>query len=135
MRLTPFLLLGSVFVVMAACGCSKEERRGPPVYEVTGQVTVNGTPIKDGAIQFTSPEDMFHGSEASAMINEGRYTALVTEGKKKVMIWDPEPVGPADSTGSQRRMETLPPKFNVQSTLECEVAPDDTNEVSFSLKK
>ena len=120
-------------VAMLAAGCSK----GPPMGEVTGTITVDGTPAKIGSISFF-PIDGKSGT-AGAAIKEGKYTADVPVGKVKVEIRVSKIVGEKklydtpDSKVQPIMEEVLPPKYNDRTELELDVQPG-TNKRNYDLE-
>ena len=84
--LLSFSLLILFTVVLAGCGDS-----GPRNCEITGTVTVDGTPVKEGAISFAITED--GDLPGGAPIVDGKYSASLTPGKKKVHLSAPDTSG------------------------------------------
>ncbi|MHB1034841.1 MAG: hypothetical protein ACYC35_14620 [Pirellulales bacterium] len=120
-------------VAVLATGCSK----GPPMGEVTGTITVDGTPAKIGSISFF-PIDGKSGT-AGAAIKDGKYTAKVPAGKVKVEIRVSKVVGEKklyDTPNSPVQpimQEVLPPTYHDRTTLELDVQPG-ANEKNYALK-
>jgi hypothetical protein len=120
-------------VAVLTAGCSK----GPPVGQVTGTVTVDGTPAENGGISFI-PVDRKAGT-AGAAIKDGRYTAAdVPVGKVKVEIRVTKVVGEKklydtpDSKVMPITENILPPRYNDRTTLELDVQPGE-NEKNYDL--
>ncbi len=67
-------------VVLGLVGCS----RGPEMFPINGQVTLDGTPLKDGTIMFVSTEG--ENEMAKGKIIEGAYSLECTAGSKNVQI-------------------------------------------------
>jgi hypothetical protein len=120
-------------VVMLATGCS----HGPSMGEVTGTITVDGTPAKIGSISFFPMDGK--SSTAGAAVKEGKYTAKVPVGKVKVEIRVSKIVGEKklydtpDSPVQPIMQEVLPPKYNDRTELELDVQPGK-NEKNYDLK-
>ncbi len=133
--MTDYLRLLFAIFCLAFFGCQKapSEARFGNTSEITGTVTMEGSPLESGQIQFTSPEDVSNGSEAFAEISGGTYTAMVTPGTKKVLIRSPQPVGQPDETGLVATKETIPAEYNQRTTLTAEIPPGD-GKVDFDLK-
>jgi hypothetical protein len=101
--------------------------------EVSGTVSLNGEPVKEGAINFI-PIDGTRGAGAGAAIEDGRYhipgSRGVTPGKNRVELRAfrttgrkvPDPTG-RPGTLADERVPAFPPEFNDQSTLTREVRP------------
>ncbi|PQO26008.1 hypothetical protein C5Y96_21390 [Blastopirellula marina] len=129
------LRLVLVMLCLSVLGCQQgtSDDRFAGTSEITGTVTLNGTPLESGQIQFTSPEDISNGSEAFAEISAGTYTARVTPGKKKVLIRSPKPVGKPDETGLVATQETIPAEYNQRTTLTADI-PQGEGKIDFDLK-
>ncbi|MCC6419566.1 MAG: hypothetical protein IT429_15135 [Gemmataceae bacterium] len=110
---------GLILTLLAVTGC------GSSAGQVSGTVKVNGVPIKDGAITFIPADGK--GQTAGDQIKDGRYSARVPVGRAKVMISGSKVVGKKklydapDSPTQDVTEEIVPPKYNVQTTLEYEV--------------
>ena len=121
------------FAVVAMAGCSKGD---PNQSEVSGTVTVDGQPAKEGAIAFIPVSG--NAPTAGGVIAEGKYTAKVHVGAAKVEIRIPKVVGQKklyDTPDSPVRPimdESLPAKYNEQSELTLDVTPG-TTEKNFDL--
>ena len=98
-------------------GCAKKSNRGT----VSGNVTLDGEPLKSGVIRFV-PAD---GATATAdsVITDGKFSASVPPGDKKVSISAPKVTGKRrmyetpDSPMIDVVQELLPAKYNVQTEL------------------
>ncbi|MEW4561903.1 hypothetical protein AB1K70_05215 [Bremerella sp. JC770] len=123
----------AALALLAGCSSGTDNRFAPTV-TVTGHVTLDGKPIPEGEIQFTSDEDRRNGSEASVFIKQGQYTAQVTNGTKQVRIYAHKAVGAADATGSQSQVQWIPAKYNSRSELEA-VVSDEPATLDFELTK
>jgi hypothetical protein len=105
-------------------GCTE-----PTTGVVTGTVTVDGTPAKEGSIAFF-PLDR-KSSTAGAAIMDGKYTATVPLGQAKVEIRVPKVVGQKklydtpDSPIKPLLAESLPAKYNDASELTLDVVPGE----------
>jgi hypothetical protein len=71
----------AVFFLAAAGGCGSS---GPRVYEVTGSVTLDNTPLPDGDITFFPAEKDV--APDGGKIKDGHFKVKVKEGKKQVVI-------------------------------------------------
>ena len=102
---------------VVVAGCGKKSNKGT----VTGTVTLDGQPIKAGLIHFAAVDGLT--PTADAAITEGRFSAKVPPGDKKISISAPKVTG-------QRRMyetpnspmiditeELVPKQYNAQTTL------------------
>ncbi len=99
---------------------------------VSGTVTVDGEPAKMGSITFI-PVDGETGTAGGA-ITDGKYTAEVPIGTKKVQIRVSRIVGQTklydtpDSPMQPVYEEVLPPKYNDQTELILDVKPGQNEE-------
>src|SRR6185295_9016630 len=71
----------------AVAGCSKKSTLGT----VTGTVTLDGEPLKSGAIHFVPADG--RTAAADATITDGKYTVELPPGEKRVTISSPKVVG------------------------------------------
>ena len=119
-RLEPWRthLLATLLLVSA---CST----GPQVATVTGEVTLDGQPIKDGRISFTPVDGQ--GQTGGAEIKDGKFTAEVPLANMKVQINGNKVVGKfkaydtPESPVMDQIVELVPPKYNVNSELTLDV--------------
>lgn len=124
------LAIFPIAVFLAGCGSSD------PRVAVTGKVTLDGTPVENGAITFT-PQDG-KAPTVSGTIQDGAYSARVHPGKVEVRIVAPKVVGKRkayptpDSPLVDIVQESIPPKYNVKSELLADIPPAGT--LDFALK-
>jgi hypothetical protein len=108
-------------VLGPAGGCSSDAGKGT----VTGQVTLDGAPVKEGLIKFIPADGK--SQTADAVITDGQFTAEVPVGEKRVEISAPKVVGQRkmydtpDSPVVDDVVELLPPRYNTQSELKMTV--------------
>lgn len=78
---TRWLSRASLFlIVIVLAGCS----RGPEMFTIAGQVTLDGAPIKDGTIMFVGTEET--NEMGKGKIIEGNYSLECLPGSKNVQI-------------------------------------------------
>ena len=127
-----FLILCAAFATQLT-GCSKPPTPGT----VTGTVTLDGQPLKSGTIRFDAADNRTPAADAS--IVDGKYTAAVPPGDKRVTITSPKVVGKkkmydtADSPTIDVTEELLPRRYNAQTELTLSVKVGD-QEHPFDLK-
>lgn len=121
------LLVIGLFVGTALTGCS----RGPVLMTVEGTVTIDGNALGQGAITFEPVDGK--GRTAGGTIENGKYTAQVPPGEKRVRITGFEVTGqkpayPGKKDGPMRDVvkELVPPKYNVKSELTLNVDASPT---------
>ncbi len=109
-----------VLAFVAGCG-------GPPEGTVSGTVTMDQEPLKDGLIRFepNSPD----ARPVDATITDGKYTATLAPGDVKVTIRANKVVGKTkmydtpDSPTVDKVVELIDAQFNDTSTLKMTVTP------------
>jgi len=117
----------SISLFFAVCcavvaGCAAKSNRGT----VSGNVTLDGAPVKSGTIRF-EPVDG-RTPTADAAIREGKFNAAVPPGEKRISISAPKVTGQRrvyetpDSPMIDVVEELLPAKYNVKSELTLLVA-------------
>jgi len=133
-RLFPRLALLSLAVLLAGCG-------GSPRLAVTGTVTLDGTPLKEGYIQFR-PLPGTPGPTAGAEIVDGRFSIAEEKGTFagtfRVEITAMRDTGGTvmdDMTGKNlpAHEQYLPAQYNSQSELTAEVTTTGPNQFEFRL--
>ena len=104
-----------------ALGCSSAAKHG----DVSGTATFDGAPLKTGVIRF-EPVDGGTAS-ADAIITDGKFSAQVPPGEKRVSITSAKVVGKkkmydtADSPTIDITEEMIPKKYNANSELKLTV--------------
>jgi len=103
-------------VVFAGCGPT-DSAKGT----VTGEVTLDGQPLKTGLIRFVPVDGKT--PTADTTITDGKFSAVVPLGEKKVEISAPKVVGKLkmydtpDSPVVDQVKDIIPPQYNVRTTL------------------
>ena len=128
-------LVWACIVPIAAVGCS----RGPAVGTVTGEVTYDGQPVKDGHVTFTPVDGK--GQTGGAPILDGKFKAeQVPALKMKVELHGNKVIGKRKAYDTPESpvmddvVELLPAKYNFTSDLVLEVK-QGTQHVKYDLKK
>ncbi len=116
----------SVFASVLGCG------GGPETCTVTGAVTFNGQPVPEGSILFV-PEDG-KGVPDPGTIRDGRYTARVKPGPKRVEIRATRETGKVDPImGAAPRESYIPACYNTETILQAEVTKGGENAFDYPL--
>lgn len=130
-----FVFLLSAAATLTGCG----EAKGPKTATVSGKVTLDGTPLADGSINFLPVDGV--GVPAGGKITNGAYTVTVPLGDKRVEIRAPKVVGQKDAYEGDPKSpkidlieERIPARYNANSDLKTNVASDKKNEASFTLE-
>jgi hypothetical protein len=123
-----------ILLLVALCGCSSQ----PPTGKVLGEVTLDGQPVKDGAVMFFPADGQ--GQTGGAAIKEGKFVAeQVPVSKMKVEIHGNKVVGKykaydtPDSPLIDQIVEIVPPRYNFQSELILDVKKGE-QQVRYDLK-
>jgi hypothetical protein len=104
-------------VIVISLGCSHDVKQST----VSGSVTLDNQPLKSGTIRFDSADGS--SPAASASIVDGKYSAKLAPGDKRVSITSPKVIGKKkmydtpDSPVYDITEELLPRRYNAQSTL------------------
>jgi len=132
----------AVVSVLILCGCGGSE--GPVTVKVKGSVSLDGKPVSSGQIIFN---DVAGNEKAYAgVIQDGTFSFPSTVGQKRVSISSPQEVAgsstvvggiPGDPVSEENPapqiLESIPPKYNDQTTLTADVTSDGENEFPFEL--
>jgi len=109
-------------LLLTCAGCS----RGPAIGKISGEVTMDGQPLKEGRILFT-PEDG-QGQTGGGTITDGKFLVEVPPAKMKVQINASKVIGkrPAyegvpNSPMDDIVQETVPKRYNDQTELKEDV--------------
>lgn len=138
-------LMACAALVTLYAGCD----RGPATAPVSGKVTLNGKPLANAWVSFQpvaegNNKDPGRGSSGKTDA-EGKYSLRVDEktrgaivGKHRVMIQPAEDGGSggqdADSGGPRSKKFYLPSRYNMATTLTCDVPPGGREDANFDLK-
>lgn len=138
MRSLVSVRIGSLLIAVALLqGCAGETSTMPKTVEVSGLVTVNGTPLTEGAVNFSSSST---GDAAIANINQdGRFLFGngVLPGTYRVTITPSNSmIPPAPGVTPPKLNLSIPAKYTdlASTDLKAEVTPQST-EFTFDLKK
>lgn len=136
--------LAFTFLVLNSFGCDDGStvKETLPRVAVSGTVTLGGSPLAQGRIQFLPPKDS-NGVLAVGEISDGKYSIPVTSGpvpgKYKIMISSRSPskssAGEEPGGMPKPEPELVPTKYNVKSELESEVTEKGANPANFTLDK
>lgn len=103
-----------------ALACFTGCETGPKQGTVTGQVTLDGVPVDGGMIRFIPADGASQPGDST--ITAGQYSVTMEVGEKKVEVFWGRPTGTAEpvdtvSMGNNPIVETIPRKYNSQTTL------------------
>jgi len=115
------------------CWATHPEYQGPKTYPVSGTVSLEGRLLEEGDIYFY-PLDPNISADAGK-IKAGQFAFRTKEGKKRVEIRASRVVpGKQTPMGGPMRVESLPPRYNAQTTLTAEVLVKGDNRFEFPLE-
>jgi hypothetical protein len=140
-RQAPALLISALAIV----GCSaqaSDPRDKLSRVALSGTVTLDGTPLPEGAIQF-NPATGTEGPPAAGEIRDGKFSIEKPQGpvagKYKVSITSRPParISENEAPGGSPRLkpETVPARYNTESTLESDVPAGGSSTLEFALVK
>ncbi len=113
-------------------GCSKTS-----TLDIHGKVTFQGKPLESGVICFVPTDGK--GKTITADIKDGQYALKLSLGQKRVEISSIGVVGQQQvMLGGQLqavdvKKETIPVKYNQESTLRADISTDGSEELDFNL--
>lgn len=114
----------------AATGCSGP--KGPPTFEVSGDVTFAGKPVEQGSIVFDPVSGT--GGSAIAGIANGRYSARVPAGEMILRVSAVRTTSEKDQYGEPVSESYIPSHFNQESTLRQTIEPRQGNRIDLDLE-
>jgi hypothetical protein len=131
----------------ALAGCGVAASDSLPREGISGEVTLDGQPLDQGAIQFI-PASRKEGVAGGAVIQGGKYSIErgkgLVPGEYRVLISSSQGTPPAaDSSdggapGPVKKgdapKDLVPPQYNAKSTLTAEVKAGSPNALDFALK-
>jgi hypothetical protein len=117
-------VVGGFVWMLCVAGCG----RGDGLTQISGGVTYDGQPVKNGTISFLPPDG--NGPTAAAIIADGRYSVKVAPDKKQVRIEGFKVVGQRHYVSNDPtspmidvQEQILPERYNVKSELTREITP------------
>jgi hypothetical protein len=120
----------ALLLLILSGGCSSR----PAKFELTGTVTLDERPLKEGTILLTA---INNSSSEGGTITEGRYSVKVFPGQYKVMlnaaVRKPNLDPPTIRSTEWNYFSIIPARYNERSTLTVEVFPREVNQHDFSL--
>ncbi len=130
-------LLVAIAILPGCSSAASAPKRG----KVEGQVTVNGKPVTAGKIRFMAIDP--NGINAAADIKDGQFSVPAeqgpTKGKYRVEFFVPSAtkrrIPDDDNPGKfiEEAPETLPRRYNYDSTITTDYDPDNPQPLTFSL--
>jgi hypothetical protein len=107
---------------------------GDGLAEVSGTVTMDGQPLKDGEIILESTDQK--STPAGAKISDGAYSMRTTPGSKVVRILSSRPTSKPDPVmGSAAREAAIGSEYNQDSQLRATINPGKQSGLDFQVKE
>ena len=134
-ELGKFVILAGAWLSLTLIGCAPAEKAEPPKSKVTGKITFNNQPVKEGSVVFENKEE---GHLASGVIKDGAFTLPAAPiGKYKVFV-TPPPAPPSSDPAKPNPPPDpadIPKKYRdvATSDLTAEVKAGD-NTVTLEMK-
>ena len=116
------------FALVALVGCGGEKPA-----EVSGTVSMDGTPLPEGEILFLAADNS--KTPEAGPIKDGKYSLTVSPGAKKVQIKASRPTSKPDPVmGVAAKESMLGPEYNEKTTLTADIKPGSNPGVDFKVK-
>ncbi len=125
------VLRRSVFACLMIAGCGDA---GPKTYPISGKVTLDGQPLKEGDIIFSLVDGS--AGPGSGKVVDGAYSFQAPPGAGTVAIRASRANahGKKGAFGEPLMEDYIPDKYNTQTTLKADVGAGDKNVFDFDLK-
>ena len=134
-------LITLAWLLLAIAGCTSKDPYGR--LPITGNVTLGGTPLDKGMIQFLSSDASQKAPLTGALIQGGKYQVPreqgLASGSYRVVISAPEatksndPNAPPDMKAAPTARERIPPAYNRDSKQTIEVKEGGDNVFDFAI--
>lgn len=123
-------------VAIGLIGCNNT----PPIpksYPVSGEVTLDGKPMKSGEVTFSSVSE---GIRDTVKVVDGKFADEVLPGERQIEIRSYVPVktnnamyASSNVNGEPSMENIIPAKYNTQSTMTATVKESEGNQYSFEV--
>lgn len=126
-------------LVPPAEGCSRGGRPEPKRYPVSGTVTLDGQPLREGRVAFVT---VSQGLIDALPIKDGRFSGKAAGGDRRVEFYFIKEMPyaesgykpmPGETPPATVKVQMLPPHLNCESTFTKTVATEGKNEFTFEL--
>ncbi|MDD3469576.1 MAG: hypothetical protein PHE53_06290 [Thermoguttaceae bacterium] len=129
-------LMGILLLSLPGCGEDSQGRK-----DVTGSITLDGTPVTDGTIQFEPCGKQAERTRSGAPIVDGKYSIDLGKGlapgEYLVRISSKKDTGKTTTTGMGQEAiykEMIPQEFNTNSDKKITVKEGAKNVFDFNIK-
>jgi hypothetical protein len=125
--------------MLSAGGCFRGGRPEPARYPVSGTLTLDGRPIREGKVQFVT---VSQGLIDVLPVRDGQFSGKAAAGDRRVEFFVIKEVPYAESglvpmpgeiPPATVKLQVLPPHLNTESPYIATVAANGKNEFSFDL--
>ena len=125
--------------MLSAGGCFRGGRPEPARYPVSGTVTLDGRPIREGKVQFVT---VSQGLIDAFPVREGRFSGKAAAGERRVEFYVIKEVPyaesgfvpmPGETPPATVKIQMLPPHLNTESTVIATVTQAGKNDFPFDL--
>jgi len=128
MRLFVSVLCVGIVIALGS-GCTPSNPKPPPMAKVSGKVTLDGDPMKEGEIEFEAPAQ----PPRTLKIEGGAFSGEVFSGKNVVRLhmFKEGPPASTDPDKKPMKLESLPAKYNAKTTLSADVPAAGATDLKF----
>jgi hypothetical protein len=125
--------------ILPAAGCSRSGRAEPKRYPVSGTVTLDGQPLREGRVAFVT---VSQGLIDAVPIKDGRFSGMAAAGSQRIEFYFIKEVPyaesgykpmPGETPPATVKMQMLPAHLNTESMLTANVEPEGKTEFTFEL--
>ena len=127
-----FLCCLLAIIPAAAAGCG-DGKTHPTLADVSGTVTLDGKPLADGEIAFVVTGE----APANIPVKDGAFSGKAFSGKNRVEVRATKtlPKSPkALPTDEAPKMNLIPDRYNIRSTMETTVNAGGAKDLKFEVK-
>jgi hypothetical protein len=128
MRLLVLVVCMGIVVALTS-GCTPAVPKPPPAATVKGTVRLDGKPMKSGDIEF----EIVAQPSKTLKIEDGVFSGEVFAGKNtvRIHIYKNGPPIPTDPEKKPMKIESLPEKYNLKTTLSADVPEGGKSDLKF----
>ncbi len=120
-------------VACLSSGCSNSDNKDAPVlYDVTGEVFVNGKPLTNGSITLEPADGK--GGVYGEQIQAGHFLIKASAGEKRVSITASRPSNELGPDGKPMDEQFIPAQYNAKTKLTTKVSPNQKNVFEFKIE-
>jgi hypothetical protein len=130
-----FSVVGVLTLTFSMTGCGASKQGPAPLVQavVSGTINLDGKPMSEGVIVFSSPGV----AGVPIPIKDGKFEGKVAAGEKRVEITAfraGEPVMMGDKPGPPVSENYIPARFNTESTLTAKIEAGGAKDLKFEVE-